>query len=181
MNAEEKAERKRLIDFKKYLNGEIKKIDKELKTKRPKPIAILDEYEELLINNIIDYCEEKYKFLKGDIKGVTRKHEVVFVRQTIQYWLKFKCVILKNKSLKNIGAIFGGRDHSTVIHSLQCIEDFFITSKHHTRAINELMNYFTNVIEKRVSIEMGQKEWDENKKIALDSLTKFNDYANASF
>ena len=30
---------------------------------------------------------------------------------------------LTNSSLKTIGMHFGGRDHSTVIHAYQCVED----------------------------------------------------------
>jgi len=53
------------------------------------------------------------------IRAKTRKQEVVNARQIAMYLAKE----LTNSSLKTIGLHFGGRDHSTVIHSYQTIED----------------------------------------------------------
>jgi chromosomal replication initiator protein len=53
------------------------------------------------------------------IRAKTRKQEVVNARQIAMYLAKE----LTNSSLKTIGLHFGGRDHSTVIHSYQTIEN----------------------------------------------------------
>ncbi len=53
------------------------------------------------------------------IRAKTRKQEVVNARQIAMYLAKE----LTNSSLKTIGLHFGGRDHSTVIHSCQTIEE----------------------------------------------------------
>lgn len=53
------------------------------------------------------------------IRAKTRKQEVVSARQIAMYLAKE----LTNSSLKTIGLHFGGRDHSTVIHSYQTVED----------------------------------------------------------
>jgi chromosomal replication initiator protein len=53
------------------------------------------------------------------IRAKTRKQEVVNARQIAMYLTKE----LTNSSLKTIGLHFGGRDHSTVIHAYQTIED----------------------------------------------------------
>jgi chromosomal replication initiator protein len=53
------------------------------------------------------------------IRAKTRKQEVVNARQIAMYLAKE----LTNSSLKTIGLHFGGRDHSTVIHAYQTIED----------------------------------------------------------
>jgi chromosomal replication initiator protein len=53
------------------------------------------------------------------IRAKTRKQEVVTARQIAMYLSKE----LTNSSLKTIGLHFGGRDHSTVIHAYQTIED----------------------------------------------------------
>jgi chromosomal replication initiator protein len=53
------------------------------------------------------------------IRAKTRKQEVVNARQIAMYLAKE----LTNSSLKTIGLHFGGRDHSTVIHSYQTVED----------------------------------------------------------
>jgi chromosomal replication initiator protein len=53
------------------------------------------------------------------IRAKTRKHEIVNARQIAMYLVKE----LTNSSLKTIGLHFGGRDHSTVIHSCQSVEE----------------------------------------------------------
>lgn len=53
------------------------------------------------------------------IRAKTRKQEVVNARQIAMYLVKE----LTNSSLKTIGLHFGGRDHSTVIHSCQTVEE----------------------------------------------------------
>ncbi len=53
------------------------------------------------------------------IRAKTRKQEIVNARQIAMYLSKE----LTNSSLKTIGLHFGGRDHSTVIHAYQTIED----------------------------------------------------------
>jgi len=53
------------------------------------------------------------------IRAKTRKQEIVTARQIAMYLAKE----LTNSSLKTIGLHFGGRDHSTVIHAYQSVED----------------------------------------------------------
>jgi len=53
------------------------------------------------------------------IRAKTRKQEIVSARQIAMYLAKD----LTNSSLKTIGLHFGGRDHSTVIHAYQSVED----------------------------------------------------------
>ena len=53
------------------------------------------------------------------LRAKTRKQEVVTARQIAMYLAKE----LTNSSLKTIGLHFGGRDHSTVIHAYQSVED----------------------------------------------------------
>ena len=69
---------------------------------------------ELIQKNVCQYFS-----LPDDIlRARTRKKEVVLPRQIAMYLSKK----LTNQSLKSIGLHFGGRDHSTVIHSCQTIE-----------------------------------------------------------
>ncbi len=53
------------------------------------------------------------------LRAKTRKQEVVIARQMAMFLAKE----LTNASLKTIGLHFGGRDHSTVIHAYQAVED----------------------------------------------------------
>jgi chromosomal replication initiator protein len=53
------------------------------------------------------------------IRAKTRKQEIVNARQIAMFLAKD----LTNSSLKTIGLHFGGRDHSTVIHAYQSVDD----------------------------------------------------------
>ena len=54
----------------------------------------------------------------------TRKREVVQARQLAMYFSK----LMTNNSLKNIGNHFGGKDHTTVMHSCKNIKDLMDTN-----------------------------------------------------
>jgi chromosomal replication initiator protein len=63
------------------------------------------------------------------LRAKTRKQEIVNARQIAMYLAKE----LTNASLKTIGLHFGGRDHSTVIHAYQSVEDQMrVDSKYQT-------------------------------------------------
>ena len=79
----------------------------------------------------------QYFSLPDDIlRAKTRKKEVVLPRQIAMYLSKK----LTNNSLKSIGLHFGGRDHSTVIHSCQTIEKEMETKPDFKKLINDLSN-----------------------------------------
>jgi chromosomal replication initiator protein len=71
----------------------------------------------------IDYIQktvaEFYHLSQEDLKDKTRKKEIVIARQVAMYFAKE----YTNHSLKSIGYHFGGRDHSTVIHAVQTVND----------------------------------------------------------
>ncbi len=62
---------------------------------------------------------EYFNIPEDMIRAKTRKQEIVNARQIAMYLAKD----LTNSSLKTIGLHFGGRDHSTVIHAYQSVED----------------------------------------------------------
>src|SRR5689334_16044231 len=64
----------------------------------------------------------------------TRKREVVQARQITMYLAK---AFTKN-SLKTIGEHFGGRDHTTVIHSCQTVKDLMDTDSTFRESVMEL-------------------------------------------
>ncbi len=59
-----------------------------------------------------------YNISLDDLKGKSRKKELVTARQVAMHLIKK----YTNHSLKSIGAYFGGRDHTTVIHAVQVID-----------------------------------------------------------
>lgn len=68
------------------------------------------------------------------IRAKTRKQEVVSARQIAMYLAKE----LTKSSLKTIGLHFGGRDHSTVIHSYQTVEDQIRTDEKFSETVDQL-------------------------------------------
>jgi chromosomal replication initiator protein len=86
---------------------------------------------------------EFYDIPEDLLRAKTRKQEVVNARQVAMYLSKE----LTNSSLKTIGLHFGGRDHSTVIHSCQTIQD---------RLRNDSV-FKQNVDQLRRRIELGSR------------------------
>ena len=68
------------------------------------------------------------------LRAKTRRHEVVIARQTAMFLAKD----LTNSSLKTIGLHFGGRDHSTVIHACQAVEEFLKTDSVYKQHLDQI-------------------------------------------
>jgi len=77
------------------------------------------------IEDIKKVVSDYYKISVDVMESQLRKHEVALARQVAMYLAKH----MTQLSLKSIGAHFGGRDHSTVLHSCQAIENYFVTDK----------------------------------------------------
>jgi chromosomal replication initiator protein len=69
-----------------------------------------------------------------DLKDKTRRKEVATARQVAMYFAKE----YTDYSLKQIGQYFGGRDHSTVIHAVQCVHNLIDRDKSFRRTVDEL-------------------------------------------
>ena len=77
----------------------------------------------------VDYIKEivsnYYKISILQLESKTRKHEIALARQMAIYLAKRYTTL----SLKSIGSHFGGRDHSTVLHSCTMVENYLETDK----------------------------------------------------
>ncbi len=86
----------------------------------------------------IDYIQKTvsdyFKVEQDDLKAKTRKKEIVIARQVAMYFSKD----YTNHSLKSIGYHFGGRDHSTVIHAVQSVNDMLDTDAKFRFSVDEL-------------------------------------------
>ena len=71
---------------------------------------------------IINYCH-KMQMQVYYVKGKSRKMEFVMVRQILMNYISFKYPL----TLKQVGSFFNNRDHSTVIHARECIENYEAT------------------------------------------------------
>lgn len=88
----------------------VKKTVKEIATGRQVNISI-----DFITKSVCEY----FSVQENKVREKNRKQEVVFARQIAMYLSKE----LTQSSLKTIGLHFGGRDHSTVIHAYNSVEE----------------------------------------------------------
>ena len=70
----------------------------------------------------------------SDMSSARRSRTVARPRQVAMYFSKD----FTNNSLKSIGFHFGGRDHSTVIHAVQSVNDMIDTDNIFRKNIEEI-------------------------------------------
>ncbi len=110
-----------------------REIDLELAKQTLKNI-VHDIETEVGMDFIQKTISEYFKISTDDMKAKTRKKEIVIARQTAMYFAKE----YTNHSLKSIGYHFGGRDHSTVIHAVQSVNDMMETDSRFRSSMDEL-------------------------------------------
>lgn len=94
-----------------------------------KPYFWVEDHNYLLYpikpSDIENIVSKYYLVTTEEMEGTWRKREVVVARQMAMVMLyKFT-----NLSLKDIGVIFGNRDHTTVIHAKKTIQDLCDTDR----------------------------------------------------
>ncbi|OGU67838.1 MAG: chromosomal replication initiation protein DnaA [Ignavibacteria bacterium RBG_16_36_9] len=113
-----------------------KEITFELAKKTVKEIATDRKQNNINIESITKTVCNHLNVAENKIRDKTRKKEIVHARQLAMYLSKE----LTNSSLKTIGLHFGGRDHSTVVHSCATIEKAKEKDKSFKDLISELRN-----------------------------------------
>jgi len=97
---------------------------------------ITDSRVQLTIDQIQRLVCDYFGIAEDLVRAKTRKREVVQARQVAMYF----CKSLTQHSLKTIGLHFGGRDHSTVIHANQSVENQIDTDPKFEDMIEEISN-----------------------------------------
>lgn len=110
-----------------------KEIDLELAKKVLRNI-VKTSSKEITIDNIQKMVCDYYEISYDKLQDKTRKREIVQARQISMFLAK---QFTKN-SLKTIGDHFGGRDHTTVIHSCQTVKDLMDTDTLIREQVKEL-------------------------------------------
>jgi len=111
-----------------------KEITFELAKKTVKEIATDRKTNNITIENISRVVCEHLGVAENKIRDKTRKKEIVLARQLAMFLSKE----LTLSSLKTIGLHFGGRDHSTVIHACNTIEENKLNDESFNRIVEEL-------------------------------------------
>ena len=96
---------------------------------------------EFTIQNIKEIVSSYYNISTDIIESKSRKHEIALARQMCMYLAKR----FTSLSLKAIGSHFGGRDHSTVLHSCTAIDNYLDTDKR----VRAVYDQFFNECKKR--------------------------------
>ena len=86
------------------------------------------------VENIAKLVAEHYSIPVETLSSKTRKRQVVIARQLSMYLAKN----YTEDSLKSIGANFGGKDHSTVIYSINTVRDLIDTDAIFKDVVSEL-------------------------------------------
>jgi chromosomal replication initiator protein len=90
------------------------------------------------IDGIQKYVSDYYQLKHGELKSRNNAKSVAMPRQIAMYL----CKALTAASLPEIGRSFGGKHHSTVIHSIRKIENLRTTDSNFNTLINTFLESF---------------------------------------
>lgn len=114
-----------------------KEIDLELAKEVLKNIV-----KEIQADVSVDYIQKTvadyFKVELEQMKSKVKKREIVIPRQVAMYF----CKRYTQLTLALIGENFGGRDHSTVIHALESVEDMMKTDINFKNSVEDLTKKF---------------------------------------
>jgi chromosomal replication initiator protein len=91
----------------------------------------------LAIRSVFPYYQPEF------IKVKARKREVLELRQIFIWILRHKTSL----SLQKIGQLCGGRDHSTMIHSVETVDNLMTFDKSFARKVEAVKNAYQNFAE----------------------------------
>lgn len=90
-------------------------------------------------DKILEYVEGYFGVTRESLIKVSRKREIVYPRQMAMYMLAYYSFL----SLKSIGVIFS-KDHTTVIHAMETIDDLSATDEKVKEQVNLLSTKIRN-------------------------------------
>ena len=92
------------------------------------------KYKQVTAELIMQTVSDFYGLTIGDLTGPTRKREITVPRQIAIYLTRE----MTGMSLPQIGTVFGGRDHTTVLHSCKTIEANIKTKSNVSSMVEEI-------------------------------------------
>src|SRR5690625_2815945 len=127
----------RVVAYSSLVNQDI---DAQLAADALKDIIPNRQPKKVTIQAIQEIVAEMYDIKLEDFAARKRTHSIAFPRQIAMYLSRR----LTDLSLPKIGEQFGGRDHTTVIHAYDKIEEMIVEDKHLQKNINEIKEKLTN-------------------------------------
>ncbi len=95
------------------------------------------------VNDVIEAVCKQYNIKVDDLMKYTRVQVIVEPRQVCS-WFIYKKVFTNSLSLDDIGQIFGGYDHATILHGIKKIDNLLGVDKsfrHDVIAIYNILGY----------------------------------------
>ena len=123
------------------LNNNEGSIDISLAAEALKDIISSDNNREVTPELILDIVAEHFNISIADLKSKKRNAEIANPRQVAMYLMR--TMSTKELSLKAIGAIFGGKDHSTIKYGIEKVESEMET--------DETLANTVNIIKKKIN------------------------------
>ena len=123
------------------LNNNEGTIDISLAAEALKDIISSDNNREVTPELILDIVAEHFNISIADLKSKKRNAEIANPRQVAMYLMR--TMSTKELSLKAIGAIFGGKDHSTIKYGIEKVESEMET--------DETLANTVNIIKKKIN------------------------------
>jgi chromosomal replication initiator protein len=97
--------------------------------------VLRQEQRAVTIDGIQKFVADYYKLKLADLKSRNNSKSVAMPRQVAMYL----CKSLTSASLPEIGKSFGGKHHSTVIHSIRKVEELRQSDSSFNSLINTLI------------------------------------------
>jgi len=88
--------------------------------------------------HIISVCAKHFNIKTSDLCGKSRKKELVTARHITAYLLLTQI----NLPLEEVGHLLGGRDHTSIMHARDKIQNDFSTNPQTRQLINQIKNAF---------------------------------------
>lgn len=90
-------------------------------------------------DKVIRIVEREFQVPFRLMEEKTRKREIVEARHICMYLL----IKFTNLTMLEIGKLFGGRDHSTVINARQCVNDLMFSDDRYKARVDGLIYLLT--------------------------------------
>ena len=99
-----------------------------------------EEHNDISYNKVQDIVCEYFNITREELVSSSRKRQIVQARQIAMYMCRN---LISNSSLASIGAEIGGKDHATVLHSCNIVNDLISTDrtfKQYVTDIEKMLN-----------------------------------------
>lgn len=112
-----------------------KHIDMEIAMEALQPLVdVRSEKQKLSEQRIINVVADYYSLTPSQVTGSSREYKIALARHVSMYLIR----TLLDTPFTRIGAMFGGKDHSTVMSGVEKVERELKTNSNLQEAINEL-------------------------------------------